>query len=231
MLNQVLVRSMVDGRSRAQKERIGCSNKLSAVERGSDSMEVGEKKILEKHCEMWRDIEDEMTHDIEDLVKGDEIIERMTHVKGIGLTLAAKVVCMIDINRCDTVSALWRYCGYGVINGERERPTKGEKLHYNKTLKSTLYLVAGSFLKSNSPYRAFYDSAREYYEANHPDWTKLHQHNAALRKMTKAFLAHLWMVWRMVEGLPIRDLYVNEKLAHEHYYTPEEFGWEIKPVQ
>jgi len=148
----------------------------------------------------------------------------MVEVRGIGYMLAAKTVAMIDIERAETVSALWRYAGYGVVDGERERPTKGEKLHYNKRLKTTCYLIAVSMLRSNSPYRKIYDSAREYYAANR-DWTKGHCHNASLRKMTKIWLQHLWITWRKLEGMPTNDPYAHEKLAHNSYYTPQEFGW------
>jgi hypothetical protein len=142
----------------------------------------------------------------------------------VGDILAAKVISMIDIQRADTVSALWRYAGYGVVNGEREKPTKGEALHYNKRLKTTCYLIGSSFLRSNSPYRQIYDSSKEYYETNR-DWTKLHRHHAAMRKMIKVWLSHLWEVWRTLEGLPVRNIYAEDKLGHNHYISPQDYGW------
>src|SRR5205085_10179308 len=109
------------------------------------------------------------------------------------------------------------------IDGKAERPTKGEKLHYNKRLKTTLYLVAGSMLKSNSPYRKVYDDSKNYYTATRPDWTKAHIHMASLRKMEKVFISHLWQTWREAEGLDTRELYVHEKLGHEMKYNKEDF--------
>lgn len=135
---------------------------------------------------------------------------------------------MIDIHRCDTVSALWRYTGYGVVEGQRERPTKGERLHYNARLKTTLYLVATSFMRCGSPYRAIYDSSKAYYEANRPEWTKGHIHAASLRRMIKVFLVHLYMRWRTLEGLEARALYVHERLGHSSYEAPESYGWPTK---
>ena len=140
---------------------------------------------------------------------------------------AAKIISMIDIERAPHVSSLWRYAGYAVFDGEREKPTKGEKLHYNKRLKTACYLLGGSFLKSNSPYRKEYDSAREYYDANRPEWTKAHCHQAAMRKMIKLFLQHYWVVARTLEGLPVTMPYVHDKLGHAHYYPPQDYGWEI----
>jgi len=106
-----------------------------------------------------------------------------------------------------------------------DRPLAGWCLPYNKRLKTTCYLVASSFLKCGSPYRNIYDEARQYYAANRPDWSKLHQHRAAMRKCIKIFLCHLWLRWRMIEGLPISEPYVHNILGHAKLYTPEEFGW------
>jgi hypothetical protein len=149
----------------------------------------------------------------------------MHEIKGIGPMLAAKVIAMVDIHRADTVSALWRYAGYGVVDGERERPTKGERLHYNKRLKIALRQIGVSFMKCDSPYRRVYDAARDYYDANRPEWTPGHLHNAAMRKMIKVFLSHLWERWRVLEGRPTRALYVQEKLGHNHVYRAADFGW------
>ena len=145
-------------------------------------------------------------------------------IKGIGPSLASQVLSLIDITRADTVSALWRYAGYAVVDGKAEKLKKGEKAHYNANLKKALYKVAMSFLKCSSPYRKFYDDAKQYYEANR-DWTKMHIHLASIRKMIKMFLSHLWHVWRTVEGLPTRELYVVEKLGHNHIIPPDDFGW------
>jgi len=222
-----LLRALVDLRDRqVQKARIQFSNRLSALERGADDgHDSGQEEIVERWFDRFRKMEDELDADIAEIVPDHPFFMELSAVRGIGPMYAAKLLAMIDIERAETVSALWRYAGCGVVDGKAERPVKGEPLHFNKRLKVAVYLVAGSFLKCNSPYRAIYDSAREYYAANRLDWTKGHQHYAALRKMAKVFLAHLWERWRMLEGLPTRSLYVHEKLGHNHRYSAEEFGW------
>lgn len=225
-MNETIIKALVDLQDRTiQKSRIAFSNRLSAIERGDDTTDEKSKALIQRWYERFNEMEKELDADICEAVDGIPIIEYLTRIKGIGKGLAAKLVSAIDIEEADTVSALWRYAGYAVIDGEREKPTKGEKLHYNSRLKSTCYLCATSFLKCNSPYRKIYDSAREYYEANHSDWTKGHQHNAAMRKMIKIFLSHLWEQWRELEGLPIRDAYSFEKLGHTHKFERVEFGW------
>lgn len=43
-----------------------------------------------------------------------------------------------------------------------------------------------------------------------------HRHNAALRYVTKMFLASFWEEWRKSVGLPVRPMYHEEKLGHVH---------------
>jgi hypothetical protein len=57
----------------------------------------------------------------------------------------------------------------------RDRLVEGYMSPYNKRLKTTVYLICGSFLKSNSPYRALYDRQRVYYSDNREDWSKARQ--------------------------------------------------------
>lgn len=222
------LRALVDLRNRTlQKNRIAFGNRKAAIEAGRDSATNENVALIDRWYERFAELEKECERDIKDLAEEFDIINAMVEIKGVGFMLAAQIVAMIDIHRADTVSALWRYSGYGVVDGQRERHVRGEKSHYNTRLKTILYNLAESFLRSNSPYRKVYDDARAYYDANRPDWTKMHKHIASMRKMIKVFLAHLWERWRIMEGLPIRDLYVIERLGHTHVYTPEQFGWPV----
>jgi hypothetical protein len=107
---------------------------------------------------------------------------------------------------------------------QRERPQSGERLHYNVKLKTVVYLVAGSFLKvRTSPYRPMYDGARAHYETTRPYWTPAHRHMAAMRRVSKLFLSHLWQTWREAEGLPVRPPYAIEYLKHSTFADPWAF--------
>ena len=46
-----------------------------------------------------------------------------------------------------------------------------------------------------APYRTVYDARRARTAETHPDWTKAHSHNDALRIMTKALVRDLWCAW------------------------------------
>jgi len=224
-----LLRALVDLRDRQiQKGRIQFGNRLSALERHTDtSAGSGQAQIVERWLARFHEMEQELDKDILRVVKDEPIYEQLSELKGIGPMLAAKLIAFIDIDRANTVSALWRYAGYAVIDGERERPTKGEKLHYNRRLKTTCYLIASSFLKCNSPYRAIYDSSKARYEQTKPDWTKGHIHHAAMRRMIKIFLSHLWVCWRELEELPVTRPYVHQQLGHTTVFEPAEFGWPV----
>lgn len=53
--------------------------------------------------------------------------------------------------------------GYGLYDGKKQTPVKGQKLTYNRRLKTAVYLAGDSFIKSRSPYRDLYDEAKVYY--------------------------------------------------------------------
>ena len=227
MKTKSTLRAAVDLREAIQRQRIAFKNRQAAVERGDDTVDPESEAVLVRYAEAFQEMEDNIDKDIRDLSKDYEIINHAACVKGMGRVFAAKLVSMIDITRCNTVSALWRYCGYAVIDGERERPHAGEKMHYNKRCKVTCYLIATSMMRSSSPYRRIYDNARTLYDHTHPDWTAWHKHSAAIRKMIKIFLSHLWNQWRTLEGLPTRLPYPIEYLGHTTMFEPVEFGWPV----
>jgi hypothetical protein len=221
------IRPLIDLRDRViQKNRIAFGNRLAALENETDEASVSTHLRYNRWHKRFMELEKELNDDIKAEAEGIPIVECLCAVKGVSFTLAAKLVGMIDIERAPTISALWRYAGYAVINGERERPTKGEKLHYNSRLKKDCYLVGSSFLKCSSPYREFYDSAKLDYETKRPEWTKGHRHNAAMRRMIKIFLAHLWMTWRELEGLTTEPPYIIGRNGHNSIVKADRFGWQ-----
>jgi len=220
------LRIMADLRDRAlQKNRIAFGNRVSAIERGDDQANGTGLDRLKWWQERFQELEKEADADLRKLAKEEVIIERMVKVKGVGLINASLVVAMIDIERASTVSALWRYAGYGVTDGKRDHYTKGESAKFNRRLKIACRKVGEQFMMHNSPYKRIYDSSRDYYLANRPEWIPLRQHNAALDRMIKIWLQHLWIIWREMEGLPTNQPYAMDRLGHEHYLRPGEFGW------
>jgi len=176
------------------------------------------------------------------------IWEWITSIRGLSEgKMAAQLLAQIDdIGRFDTVSKLWRYCGYAVIDGHIDAPTKGQVLPYNRRLKSLLYLIGDEFIRMQTPIYAeiYYEEKAEQRrqhpepyctkcacvatECRHPaahrkarswDFTDAHIHNRARRKMVKIFLQHLWVTWRQLEGLPISEPYVQAIMGHTNIIT------------
>lgn len=205
-------------RQQMQRHRIQMGNRIAAIERGDSE---GNQDIAEYFAGRFEGIESEIAGLIADGVKEHPVYPWLDAVKGIGPGLSGALLAPIDIHRANSISALWRYAGQGVNSeGQRDRPTKGKKLPYNANLKKTCYLIGTSFMRAGSPYRAEYDTAKEFYTVNRPDWTKGHCDMAAKRRMIKMFLSHLWVVWRDVEGLPLSAPYASSQLRHDGIVPP-----------
>ena len=169
----------------------------------------------------------------------------LVHVKGCGEGMAAVIISEFDIHKAPTVSNLWSFAGLnpGMVRGKKlvkgkivatdemvrgDKKTKGFFCPFNQFLRSRLCGVLGpGFLKANSPYREYYDNMRTRLEAK--DWgmdaknpsdkkhpKKFHQHRAANRYMVKMFLRDLYVAWRTLEGLEVREPYQIEYLGKKH---------------
>jgi len=210
-------------RMQFQRHRIQMSNRMEAINEGKSNLT---RAMCIMFFVRFRDLEDECSELIDNIIQGHPMWPWMKSVKGIGPGLSGSILAPIDIERAKTVSALWRYCGQGVdADGNRDRLVKGQKSNFNSDLKRTCYLVASSFLRASSPYRREYDEAKVYYEENRKEWTKGHIDMAARRKMIKLFLSHMWVVWRDLEGHDISSPYAFSVMKHRDFKPV----WEYAP--
>lgn len=150
---------------------------------------------------------------------------------GVGEKQAARLLATIGdpywndlYQRPRTVSELWAFCGYAVHGGHAQARRKGERSNWSPDAKMRTYLVAVSCVKQSaekSKYRQVYDLGREKYaDAVHPFECKRcgpagspaaagsplsagHQHNRAIRLMSKELLKDLWIA--------SRDLYTEKE--------------------
>ena len=208
--------------------------RLSACARGVTKMDASfEEQIIEWLTTMEKDSKKVM---IGIGKSTGPIWEWLTAIHGIGDHTAAKLIAQFDDpGRFATVSKWWRFSGWAVIDGKRERNVKGEKSHYNRKLKSECYLVATSFIKQQTPvYVDIYYTEKARLRSEHPEpepspesawptkYTDSHIHRMAMRKMVKVFLCHFWVQWRTIEGLPVSLPYaVTHVEGHEHYIEPQ----------
>jgi hypothetical protein len=102
----------------------------------------------------------------------------------------------------------------------------GYMSNWNDKFKVLCWKVGQSFEKqgTKSSYYKLYKQIKEEEHRNHPEKIKEngktrfndgHLRNRALRKTIKIFLAHLWVVWRSIEGLEVSQPYVNTILGHD----------------
>ncbi len=208
------------------------SNRLSSVEAEKSKMDGW---FEERNVELLTAMEEDARKELANFGSSvGPVWEWFTGIKGIGDHTAAKVIAQIDdIGKFATVSKLWRFAGYAVIDGEAEHPKAGEKRHYNSRLKSELYLIVGNFLKQQTPvYADYYYSVKADYRRKHPEkelnpdgpqkyrYTDQHIHLMTIRKVAKLLLQHLWVVWRESEGLDAGEPYIHAVKGHTHYIAP-----------
>ena len=176
-------------------------------------------------------------------------INFLRDVKGVGEMMAAVMITQFDIHKATTVSKMWQFSGMnpGQVHGKvwkkragdrvmeatdtmvrGDKKTAGFVCPFNSFLKTKLLgVLGGSFLRSSSPYRTYYDNMKHRLESM--DWGVAsknptdpkrpkagHQHKAANRYMVKCFLRDLYIAWRTLEGLEVRPPYAEEYLGKKH---------------
>ncbi|HHX46149.1 MAG TPA: hypothetical protein GX718_02075 [Brevibacterium sp.] len=150
---------------------------------------------------------------------------------GVGEKQAARLLATIgdpfwnDLHdRPRTVSELWAFAGYAVHDGHAQARRRGERSNWSADAKMRTYLIAVSCVKQSaekSKYRRVYDEGRaKYADAAHPHDCKRcgpagkpalagsplsagHQHNRAIRLISKELLKDLWIA--------SRDLYAQKE--------------------
>jgi hypothetical protein len=124
--------------------------RLASIKKGESNMDaIYEQTMIDGLSVAVKDADKVMINHGKDVPVWDWV----TTIKGLKSgSLPARLLAQIDdINKFDTVSKLWRFSGYAVIDGHAERGKKGEKGHYSRKLKSTCYLIADQFIRQQTP--------------------------------------------------------------------------------
>lgn len=131
---------------------------------------------------------------------------------------------VMEIERFDTVSSVWKYAGLDVVEGKAPKKKKGQKITWNPKLRSVGYNIGESLVKTvKGQYRPWYDKFKEEEVRRHPDLSRGHLDRRARRKTVKLFISHMFEVWYALKGLTPPKTYVEEKLGHVHHIPPPEF--------
>lgn len=105
-------------------------------------------------------LEKEELRHIDNLLRYFPISEWLQNQVGIGPTMAGVICSEIDIHKAEMPGALIQFCGLsGPRDGQVQKRTKGQKNNYNAWLRTRLVgVMADCMIKSNSPWRKFYDN-------------------------------------------------------------------------
>ncbi len=233
---------LIDGREQIRKLVNSINNRILAAKRGTDQMDKPTETWLKLQLKESNSQLGKQGRRIEKYIKSLDmpIVNSALQIKGLGAMTIAYLLVYIDITKAEYASSLWSYVG--MDKPSYERYTKGESGGGNKTLRTVLYTMADSMIKTRAVYRNVYDAEKTKLEVSHKivksrntqgkliecrwcDAKPCHRHGAAIRKVIKHFLADFWYVWRTFEGLPTAALYVEAKLGHIGIIKPEERGW------
>lgn len=106
------LRWLADVYEQAQKTRKALKNRARAKNQEADKHGGAYADELgDRFYELEKDIYSQMKKVVRDM---PIYTEWLSKVKGIGPTYTTKLLAWIDIEKADTISALWKYCGYGV---------------------------------------------------------------------------------------------------------------------
>jgi hypothetical protein len=166
----------------------------------------------------------------------------LAQTKGVGDIAAGWILAEYDIYKASTVSKMWQFTGLnpGMVPGKKrvensdgsfslvntgdmirgDRLTPGYVAPFNKRLRTAMVgVLADGFIKAQSPYALNYYYPYKDRLANEEGWSdesKGHRDRAAKRYMIKMFLKDLYVAWRKLEGLPVREPYSEEYLGKRH---------------
>ena len=241
------LKSLMDDRRQTQKLETKINNQLLQYTRKTDEFNQETKEFLDEQLEpitkRLSKIDRKITKHINE--SDDPLIQAAMGVHKVGPITVAGLTVYVDLEKAQSASALWKYVGLHTASHERYQ--KGQASGGNKTLRTILWNTANCMMKDmQCPYRAVYDHTKQRLEQSEKitktrindggdsklverawkDTSPGHRHGAALRAMTKHFLADYWFVGRELRGLSTRPLYAQEYLGHTGIVQPSERGWE-----
>lgn len=180
--------------------RVANENRLRSLPEG---FEV-EARFIREQVAQTRVQEKVIVRELERAMKAHPLGEWVERNLGLGFKTCGRLIGMLgDVYwnpLTDTPRSLGQlnaYCGLHVIDGAAARRTKGVQSNWNTKIKALLWVMADSAFKKNpSRLRDIYLARREHTNETHPDWTKGHSHNDALRVLSKSILKSLWLASR-----------------------------------
>jgi len=94
------------------------------------------------------ELEDYVDDRIAQLLKDHPAYPWFSRIRGVGNENIGKVVGLIDVEKANTISSLWKFSGRAPEDGKAPKRQKGKKLSYNSQLRSMTWRLGVSILKS-----------------------------------------------------------------------------------
>ncbi|HDH07504.1 MAG TPA: hypothetical protein ENG89_00595 [Candidatus Moranbacteria bacterium] len=143
----------------------------------------------------------------------------------------AGLLSWVKIENFASISKLWKYSGLAVgEDGMAMKLKKGQSICWNPKVKTLMWKIGESFVKTKGGYRDLYSQFRKEYDEK---WAVMctsspkacrergkccdgHRFAAAKRKTVKVFEAHYWQKSRLLKGLPIESPFIIGRDSHTH---------------
>ena len=242
------LKCIIDDREQIRKLLQQISNQLLAYKRRTDNLQSDTVDFLETEQETinkkLKEREKDLKKAINDMAKRNALVRAALGVRGVGHVSIAYCLVYIDFEKARHASCVWAYAG--LDRPSYDRYIKGKTSGGNKTLRTALFTLADSMMKTRGAYRGVYDNYKnrlensdkktksrntqgQLIECAWKDTKPGHRHSAALRIIMKHFLADLWRMGRIYYGLPVDVLYPEAFLGPNHRtIMPEERGWVLE---
>lgn len=138
-----------------QKLRIMTGNRATNT---NAELTADDRLFVEVRSESLHRLERHELKNIDRMLSKFPISKWLLAQKGCGPTMSACLIAEVDIEKADTISALWQYCGLGMrADGTVQRRVKGEKNDYNSFLRTKVVgVLADCMIKAKSDWVDFY---------------------------------------------------------------------------
>jgi len=155
----------------------------------------------------------------------------LVRVKGLMVTSLIKKLAIVDFRKAKHPSSLYRLAG---LVDPTQLPEE-ERNRYNRKLKTALFLQSLNFIghpphlwqrmvnrppRFDGGYARLYVKFRKQTDEKHPDWSATHRHLDALRKLSKVYLTHIFVVHHFLTNKRAEVHYAVAKLNHNYIYMP-----------
>lgn len=148
-LGEQEARYLVDLYYQMQDFRIQASNQARVL---TETDEKESHETISFLAENYRKMENNIKSCLETYAKSKPIGQWLLSICGIGPVIAAGLMAHIDIKKCETAGAIWKFAGLDPTSEWK----KGEKRPWNAKLRTLSWKIGQSFMKVSGNDKDFY---------------------------------------------------------------------------